>query len=270
MNDKQVALVSGASRGIGAAVAEELAGLGHHIVVNYLRDAESAERVVKEIIAAGGTAQAAQADVTDEDQAAALVDRVVAEHERLDVLVGNANTAVPPFGPLVHMQWEAFAAKVDGELAGVYHLTRRALPVMARQGGGRIVYVSSTAAELVIGSIAQSVGTAALTAFGRQVAAEAIRDGITVNTVALGAVATDATAAVFDDGIRRHFGDRSVTGRLLEATEVARVIAALAGGAFGAVTGQVVPVDGGYELLSQLLDGLPGQFAGRAPVTAPH
>jgi 3-oxoacyl-[acyl-carrier protein] reductase len=265
MNGKQVALVCGGSRGIGAATARELGGLGYHVVVNYRRDTAAADEVVKDIHAAGGTAQAARADVTDEAQVAVLVDGVVADHKRIDVLVGNANTAAPPFGPLAHLPWEAFAAKVDGELAGVYHLTRRVLPVMAERRSGRIVYVSSTAAELIIGSIAQSVATAALNAFGQQVAAEAIRDRITVNTIALGAVATGATADVFINGIQRHFGNRSITGRLQEPEDVARPIAALAAGTFGTVTGQLVRADAGYGLLSQLLDGLPGQFAPAAP-----
>lgn len=256
MNSKKVALVSGAGRGIGAATARELGRLGYHVIVNYLRDAESAELVVEEI----GAAQALRADVTDEAQVTTLVDRVVAEHGRIDVLVGNANTAAPPFGPLEHVPWEAFAAKVNGELAGVYHLTRRVLPVMRRQRSGRIVYVSATAAELIIGSPAHSTAKAAVNAFAQQVAGEAIRDGITVNAVAPGGVGTDATAEVFTEGIRRHFGDRSVTGTMLGPQDLARPIAALVDGAFATVTGQVIPVDGGYRLLSQLLDGLPAQF----------
>src|SRR5690606_25298944 len=106
MKGKQVALVSGAGRGIGAATARELGRLGYHVIVNYLRDAESARTVAQAI----GAAQPIQADVTDEAQVSALVDRVVAEHGRIDVLVGNANTAAPPFGPLEHVPWAAFAA----------------------------------------------------------------------------------------------------------------------------------------------------------------
>ncbi|NUS02715.1 MAG: SDR family NAD(P)-dependent oxidoreductase, partial [Nonomuraea sp.] len=136
MNDKQVALVSGAGRGIGAATARELGRLGYHVIVNYRRDAESARQVAGEI----GAAQAIQADVTDEAQVSTLVDRVIAEHGRIDVLVGNAHTAAPPFGPLEQVPWEAFAAKLNAELAGVYHLTRRVLPVMRRRRSGRIVY----------------------------------------------------------------------------------------------------------------------------------
>ncbi|NUT31658.1 MAG: SDR family oxidoreductase [Hamadaea sp.] len=257
MNDKQVALVSGAGRGIGAATARELGRLGYHVIVNYRRDAESARQVAGEI----GAAQAIQADVTDEAQVSTLVDRVIAEHGRIDVLVGNAHTAAPPFGPVEQVPWEAFAAKLNAELAGVYHLTRRVLPVMRRRRSGRIVYVSATASELIIGSAAHSTAKAAVNAFTLQVAGEAIRDGITVNAVAPGGVGTDATAAVFTDGVRRHFGDRSVTGTMLRPQDLARPIAALVDGAFATVTGQVIPVDSGYPLLSQLLDGLPSQFA---------
>lgn len=256
MNSKQVALVSGAGRGIGAATARELGRLGYHVIVNYLRDAESAELLVKQI----GAAQAIRADVTDEGQVATLVDRVIAEHGRIDVLVGNANTAAPPFGPLEHVPWAAFAAKVNAELAGVYHLTRKVLPIMRRRRSGRIVYVSATAAELIMGSAAHSTAKAAVNAFALQVAGAAIADGITVNAVAPGGVGTDATAEVFTDEVRRHFGDRSVTGSMLRPQDLARPIAALVDGAFAAVTGQIIPVDGGYPLLSQLLDGLPARF----------
>jgi 3-oxoacyl-[acyl-carrier protein] reductase len=257
MNSRQVALVSGAGRGIGAATARELGRRGYHVIVNYLRDAGSAESVAGQI----GTAQAIQADVTDDAQVTMLVNQVVAEHGRIDVLVGNAQTGTPPFGPLEQVPWETFAAKVNAELAGVYHLTRRVLPLMRQRRSGRIVYVSATAADMIIGSTAHSTAKAALNAFVQQVAGEAVRDGITVNAVAPGAVRTDATAEVLTDGIRRYFGDRSVTATMLRPEELARPIAALVDGEFAAVTGQVIRVDGGYPLLSQLLDGLPAHLS---------
>src|SRR5436309_969411 len=155
MGEQPVAVVSGASRGIGAATAREFGTRGYHVIVNYLSNADAAATVVKEIESAGGSAQAAQADVTDAEQVEAMINGV-AEHGRIDALVVNANTAQPPFGPLVALPWEAFAAKVDGELAGAYHLTRAALAVMTRRRAGRIVYVSSTAADVPMGSIAHS------------------------------------------------------------------------------------------------------------------
>src|SRR5207249_7347731 len=134
------------SRGVGAATAREFGTRGYHVIVNYLRNAEAAATVVKEIESAGGSAQAVQADALDAGQVEAMINGVVAEHGRIDVLVVNANTAQPPFGPLVALSWTDFAAKVDGELAGAFHLTRATLPVMAQRRAGRIVYVSSGAA----------------------------------------------------------------------------------------------------------------------------
>lgn len=258
---QRVALVSGASRGIGAATARELGRRGYHVIVNYLSNADAAAAVVKEIESAGGTAQAVRADVCDGDQVAALVDGVLAEHGRIDVLVCNANTVAPPFAPLTVLPWDAFAGKVTGELSGAYFLTQRVLAIMQEQRAGRIVYVSSTAADSISGSIAHSTAKAALNTFSWQVAGEAARYGVTVNTVAAGAVNTDATAGVFTDRIRRYLADRSVYGRLLEPDDLGRAIALLVDDGFAAVTGQVIRLDGGLDLLGQQLDGFAAQFA---------
>lgn len=258
---QEVAVISGAGRGIGAATARELGRRGYHVIVNYLRDADSAAAVVADTRAAGGTAQAAQADVCDAEQATALVEAVIAEHGHLDVLVCNANTVAPPFGPLAAVAWEAFAAKVTGELAGAYFLTQRALAAMREQRSGRIVHVSATLADTVGGTIAHSTAKAALNAFSRQVAAEAAQYGVTVNTVAPGAVNTDATAGMFTDSIRQYFSDRSVRGRLMGPEDIGRVIGLLLDDAFTVVTGQLIRIDAGFDLLSQQLDGLAAQLA---------
>src|SRR5262245_43456536 len=156
-----IALISGASRGVGAATAGELARRGYHVIVNYHRSADAAARVVDDIRAGGGSAQAAQADVCDAEQVAALVDGVHAEHGRIDVLVCNANTAQPTFQPLAALPWEAFASKIIGELSGVYFLTQRVLAIMTEQRSGRIIYISSTAADKVGRVIAHSTAKAA-------------------------------------------------------------------------------------------------------------
>src|SRR5207244_3067281 len=126
---------------------------------------------------------------------------------------------------------------------------------------GRIVYVSSGAATELMGSIAHSTAKAALNTFAWQVAGEAAGSGITVNTVASGAVNTDATAGVFNDRIRTFLGERSVHGRLLEPEDLGRAIAGLTDDAFASVTGQLVAVDGGFDLLNELRGGLVSQFA---------
>jgi 3-oxoacyl-[acyl-carrier protein] reductase len=248
-----VALVSGASRGIGAAIARSLAQRGHHVIVNYHRNADAAKQVVADIEAAGGTAAAEQADVCDDAQVAALVDRVRAEHGRVDVLVCNANTVQPPFEPLASLPWDAFVGKVVGELAGSYHLTQRVLPIMRKRRAGRIVYISSTVADMVGIIAAHSTAKAALNTFSRHVAADAGQYGVTVNTLALGAVNTDATAGVFDDDRRASFAQRSVHGRVLEPEDVAAAVSLLTDGGFGSITGQVIRLDAGFDVLNQQL-----------------
>lgn len=256
---QRVALVSGAGRGIGAATARALGRRGYHVIVNYLRDTAAATAVVRDIETAGGSAQAARADVCSAEEVAGLVAGVVAERGRIDVLVCNANTAQPPFGPLVTLPWDAFAGKVTAELSGAYFLTQRVLAVMRERRAGRIVYVSSIAADVVSSSIAHSTAKAALNTFARQVAGEAASYGVTVNTVSAGAVNTDATAAVFTDDVRRYLRDRSVRGRMLQPDDLGGVIALLLDDAFAVATGQVVRVDDGMDLLVQRTDHLAAQ-----------
>jgi 3-oxoacyl-[acyl-carrier protein] reductase len=246
----RVALITGAGRGIGAATARELGGRGFHVIVNYVRDAASAGTVVKDVQAAGGTARAVQADVFDPEQTAALVDAC----PHVDALVCNANRQ-PPFGTLEDMTWEAFHGKLRDELAGAFHATRSVLPRMRERRAGTIVYVSSISAELTRpGAIAHASSKAALNAFARHVALEAAPYGITVNTIAPGAVATDATAGVLTPEARAANAAGSVLGRVMEPEDVARVIAAtveggLDGGAFAGISGARIPVDGGFGLL---------------------
>ncbi|MET8050211.1 SDR family oxidoreductase [Streptosporangium sp. NPDC005286] len=242
----KVALITGAGRGIGAATARELGRRGFHIVVNYRGDTVSAEKVVDEIKREGGTAELAQADVRDPEQVAALIQ----SRDAVDALVCNANIT-PPFAPLDTMTWEDFIGKVDGEMAAVFHLTKRVLEVMRGQGSGRIVYVSSLSAELTRpGALAHATAKAALDTFARHVAAEAGPYGVGVNVVAPGAVRTDATAHTTTPEVEKARAERSVLHRMLEPEDVAKVIAAAVGGDFQATTGIRIPVDGGFRVLS--------------------
>lgn len=242
-----VALVTGAGRGIGAATARALGRRGYRVVVNYRTDGDAAKSVVAAIEAAGGTAFAARADVRDERQAGALVDTALDRYGRLDALVGNANVP-PPFAPLEAMAWADFRAKLDGELAAAFHLTRRTLPVMRERRAGRIVYVSSLSSELTRpGAAAHASAKAALEAFARHVAAEAGPHGIGVTVVAPGAVRTDATATPEVEADR---AARSVLHRMLEPDDVAGVIVALLGADWRAVTGTRIPIDAGYRVLT--------------------
>ncbi|TWV58034.1 SDR family oxidoreductase [Streptomyces misionensis] len=242
---KPTALVTGGSRGIGAATSRELAARGYRVAVNYFSNREAADQVVKQIEATGGDAFAVQADVHDPRQAAGLLERSAVDG-RLEVLVCNAGARFTPT-PLSRLSWEDFHAKVTNELASVYTLTQQALAVMGAQGGGRIVYVSSAVADgpPTVGMAAHGTAKAALNTFARFVAYEAGPLGINVNVVAPGFVRTEASAgqpAEFQQRLAEH----TPFGRVAEPEDVARAIAMLAGDDAGFVTGTVVTVDGGH------------------------
>uniref|UniRef100_A0AAU3H3L6 SDR family oxidoreductase n=1 Tax=Streptomyces sp. NBC_01401 TaxID=2903854 RepID=A0AAU3H3L6_9ACTN len=258
---KRVALISGASRGIGAATAREFGRRGYHVIVNYRSSADAAKGVVAAIEEEGGSAQAGQADVCDGGQVAALVESVREEHGRIDVLVCNANTVNPSFLPLTELSWDAFAEKVNGELAGVFFLSQRILAVMREQRAGRIVFISSTAADSIGMAVAHSTAKAALNTFGRHVAGIGAQYGVTVNTLAFGAVRTESSGQGFSEGLRTYLTDRSVLNRLVEPEDAARAVALLADDDFGAVAGQLIRLDGGYDTLDQQLHPLTNHFS---------
>ncbi|OMI41106.1 SDR family oxidoreductase [Streptomyces sparsogenes] len=242
---KPTALVTGGSRGIGAATSRELAARGYRVAVNYFSNREAADQVVKQIEADGGEAFAVQADVHDPRQAAELLERSTVDG-RLDVLVCNAGARFTPT-PLPRLSWEDFHAKVTNELASVYTLTQQALAVMGAQGGGRIVYVSSAVADgpPTAGMAAHGTAKAALNTFARFVAHEAGSLGINVNVVAPGFVRTEASAGQPQE-FQQRLAEHTPLGRVAEPEDVARAIAMLAGEDAGFVTGAVVTVDGGH------------------------
>lgn len=239
------ALVTGGSRGIGAATSRALAARGYRVAVNYFSNREAADQVVKRIEADGGEAFAIQADVHDPRQAAELLDRSAGDGH-LDVLVCNAGARFTPT-PLSGLAWEDFHTKVTNELGSAYTLTQRALAIMGAQGGGRIVYVSSAVADgpPMVGMAAHGTAKAALNTFARFVAYEAGPLGINVNVVAPGFVRTDASARLPVE-FQQLLADHTPLGRVAEPEDVAGAIAMLVGADAGFVTGSVVTVDGGH------------------------
>ncbi|MFE1448144.1 SDR family oxidoreductase [Streptomyces olivaceoviridis] len=242
---KPTALVTGGSRGIGAATSRELAARGYRVAVNYFSNCEAADQVVKRIEADGGEAFAVRADVYDPRQAAELLERSAVDG-RLDVLVCNAGARFTPT-PLPSLSWDDFHAKVTNELASVYTLTQRALAMMGARGGGRIVYVSSAVAEgpPAVGMAAHGTAKAALNTFARFVAYEAGPLGINVNVVAPGFVRTEASAGLPVE-FQQRLVEHTPLGRVAEPEDVARAIAMLVGAEAGFITGSVVTVDGGH------------------------
>ena len=244
----RVALVTGASRGIGAATARVLAEQGFRVVVNYRSSAQQAAEVVDAVTAAGGEAIAVRADVTEADDVTALVGKAETRWGGVDVLVHNA---LIPFDvtSFADMTWEQLGGKVDRELRAAFLVTKAVVPGMVSRKYGRLIYLSTGLSRRPReGMIALGTAKAALDQFVRYVALELAPNGITANLVAPATVdETRVTGQLTTDQVR-HLGATNPMGRLVRPDEVARTIAFLAGEASGFTTGHYLPVNGGLAM----------------------
>ncbi len=240
----QVAIVTGASRGIGRAIALALAAEGAKVAVNYASSSGAADAVVAEIAGAGSEAIALQADVSKADQVDALFNAVMEKWGRVDVLVNNAGITRDTL--LLRMKPEDWQAVIDLNLTGVFLCTRAASKIMLKQKSGRIVNISSVVG--LMGNPGQanySAAKAGVIGFTKSVAKELAPRGITVNAIAPGFIATDMTHGLDSDGILKMIP----LGRYGQAEEVAgatRFLAADPAAAY--ITGQVLNVDGGMVM----------------------
>lgn len=240
----QVAIVTGASRGIGQAVALALATEGANLVVNYASSSAAAEKVVNEIIEGGGNAIALQADVSKADQVDALIAAAMEKWGRVDILVNNAGITRDTL--LLRMKPEDWQAVIDLNLTGVFLCTRAASKIMLKQRAGRIINISSVAGQMGNpGQANYSAAKAGVIGFTKTVAKELASRGITVNAVAPGFIATDMTMGLKSDEILKFIP----LGRYGQAEEVAGLVRFLAADAAAAyITGQVINVDGGMVM----------------------
>ncbi len=239
----QGALVTGAGRGIGRAVALALAREGARVTVNYARRAEEAEETAAAIRAAGGEAEVVQADVSRPEDCRRLVEAAAARWGRLDVLVNNAGITRDAL--LLRMKDEDWEEVLATNLGGVYRCTREAARLMLRQRSGRIVNVASVAA--FAGNPGQANYAAAkggVIAFTRVVARELGSRGVTVNAVAPGYVETDMTRPL-PERLKDEVLARVPLGRFGRPEDVAAAVLFLASPAAGYITGQTLVVDGG-------------------------
>jgi 3-oxoacyl-[acyl-carrier protein] reductase len=240
----QVAIVTGASRGIGRAVALALAAEGANVVVNYANSSQAAEAVVAEIMAMGSSAIALQADVSKPDQVDALMNTVMEKWGRMDVLVNNAGIARDTL--LLRMKLEDWQAVIDLNLTGVFLCTKAVSKVMLKQRSGRIINLTSVVGEMGnAGQANYSAAKAGVIGFTKTIAKEFAPRGITVNAVAPGFIATDMTADIKTDDILKFIP----LGRYGQPEEVAGLIRFLAADPAAAyMTGQVINVDGGMVM----------------------
>jgi 3-oxoacyl-[acyl-carrier protein] reductase len=242
--DGKVSIVTGASRGIGRAIALQLAGQGAKVVVNYASSSTAADELVQTITKAGGEAIAVQADVSKADEVDRLVDATMEKWGRVDVLVNNAGITRDTL--LLRMKPEDWQAVIDLNLTGVFHCTRVVSKIMLKQKAGRIINITSVAGQMGNpGQANYSAAKAGVIGFTKTVAKELSTRGITVNAVAPGFIATDMTNDLKAEGILQFIP----LGRYGEPDEVAGMVRFLAADPAAAyITGQTFNVDGGMVM----------------------
>lgn len=245
LKDK-TAVVTGASRGIGRAIALKLAKLGANVVVNYRNSIEAVQEVVKEIEAIGAKALAVQCDISNYSDVENMMKKCIQEFGSIDILVNNAG--ITKDGLLMRMKEEEFDSVIDTNLKGAFNCTRHVSSIMLKQRSGRIINISSVSGLTGnAGQVNYSAAKAGIIGMTKAVAREFASRGVTCNAVAPGYIQTDMTETLSDkvkDGIMSTIPLK----RLGMPEDVANVVAFLASEESSYITGQVINVDGGMVM----------------------
>lgn len=242
----KVALVTGAGRGIGREIAKIFAQNGATVIVNYNGSQASAGRVVEEIEALGGTAEAIKGNVADENESADMAKQVLDKYHKVDILVNNAG--ITRDGLIMRMSDNDFEQVIDTNLKGAFHMIRHLSRNFIKQRSGKIINISSVSG--VMGNAGQAnyaASKAGLIGLTKSVAREFAGRGICVNAIAPGFIETEMTAAMTEEA-KKNMGAMIPLGKPGQAKDVAELALFLAGSCSDYITGQVISVDGGLHM----------------------
>lgn len=243
MLDKKVALVTGASRGIGREIALTLAAQGNFVVVNYNGSEARAKEVVETIEKNGGQAAAYQCSVSDFNACQEMIQNIIKEYGRLDILVNNAG--ITRDNLIMRMKEEDFDAVINTNLKGTFNTIRHTARQMLKQKSGKIINISSVSG--ILGNAGQAnyaASKAGVIGLTKTMARELASRGITVNAVAPGFVDTEMTEVLSDD-VKEAACKQIPLGRFGKTKDIAEMVAFLASDKADYITGQVISVDGG-------------------------
>ncbi|WP_281199777.1 3-oxoacyl-[acyl-carrier-protein] reductase [Staphylococcus schleiferi] len=242
----KVALVTGASRGIGRSIALQLAEEGYHVVVNYAGNQEKAEEVVEQIKQKGVDAVAIQANVSNGDEVKAMIKEVVKTFGSIDVLVNNAG--ITRDNLLIRMKEREWDEVIDTNLKGVFNCIQKVTPQMLKQRHGRIINLTSIVGAVgnpgQINYVASKAGVIGMT---KTAARELASRNITVNAVAPGFIVSDMTDALNDE-LKETMKSQIPLGRFGQDTDIAHTVAFLASDKAEYITGQTIHVNGGMHM----------------------
>jgi 3-oxoacyl-[acyl-carrier protein] reductase len=243
----RVVLVTGASRGIGAAIAQACAGVGADVAVGYLDGADGAEDTVQAVRALGRQADAFRADVRDEDQVNAMVEAVIDRFGKIDALVNNAG--VMPESRVLDMSLQEWKDVIDVDLTGAFLCSRAVLPGMLERGSGAIVMIASRLGQIGFAGVAHyAAAKAGLLGLVKSLAKEVGPEGVRVNAVAPGVTVTDMTTDIVEGEVGRRRLAELPAGRFATPAEVAATVVFLLTDAAALYHGQTLNPNGGGHM----------------------